>query len=171
MNPVSFISENRIIISIIAIVLLVLFIFLGQSLILIILIIGSILLSSLLGLWKLRPIGIELVLLTSIIAGMTNGSLAGAVIAVILITVHMIATQHINVYLLWVIPAYVVAGFLAGTKQLSITMFGLFAALGVNIFNLIVTALIFRANVELVPADTLPKYEYKAKLVRKLYEE
>lgn len=31
--------------------------------------------------------------------------------------------------------------------------------------------LIFRANVELVPADTLPKYEYKAKLVRKVYEE
>jgi phenylacetate-CoA ligase len=31
--------------------------------------------------------------------------------------------------------------------------------------------LIFRANIELVPADTLPKYEYKAKLVRKLYEE
>jgi len=31
--------------------------------------------------------------------------------------------------------------------------------------------LIFRANLELVPPDTLPKYEYKAKLVRKLYEE
>ena len=31
--------------------------------------------------------------------------------------------------------------------------------------------LIFRANVELVPPGTLPKYEYKAKLVRKLYEE
>jgi len=31
--------------------------------------------------------------------------------------------------------------------------------------------LIFRANVELVPLGTLPKYEYKAKLVRKLYEE
>lgn len=31
--------------------------------------------------------------------------------------------------------------------------------------------LIFRAYVELVPAETLPKYEYKAKLVRKLYEE
>ena len=31
--------------------------------------------------------------------------------------------------------------------------------------------LIFRANVELVPPDTLPKYEYKAKLVRKVYEE
>ena len=31
--------------------------------------------------------------------------------------------------------------------------------------------LIFRADLEMVPADTLPKYEYKAKLVRKLYEE
>ncbi len=31
--------------------------------------------------------------------------------------------------------------------------------------------LVFRANVELVPPDSLPKYEYKAKLVRKLYEE
>jgi phenylacetate-CoA ligase len=31
--------------------------------------------------------------------------------------------------------------------------------------------LIFRANVELVPPETLPKYEYKAKLVRKVYEE
>jgi len=31
--------------------------------------------------------------------------------------------------------------------------------------------LIFRANVELVPPDSLPKYEYKARLVRKVYEE
>jgi len=31
--------------------------------------------------------------------------------------------------------------------------------------------LIFRARVEIVPVDSLPTYEYKAKLVRKLYEE
>jgi len=31
--------------------------------------------------------------------------------------------------------------------------------------------LIFRANIELMPPDSLPKFEYKAKLVRKLYEE
>jgi phenylacetate-CoA ligase len=30
--------------------------------------------------------------------------------------------------------------------------------------------LIFRANVELLPAGSLPKYEYKAKLVRRQYE-
>lgn len=40
-----------------------------------------------------------------------------------------------------------------------------------EIENLIREKLIFRANVELVPPDTLPKYEYKAKLVRKLWEE
>ena len=37
--------------------------------------------------------------------------------------------------------------------------------------TLIREKLIFRTNVELVPKDTLPKYEYKAKLVRKVYEE
>ncbi len=31
--------------------------------------------------------------------------------------------------------------------------------------------LIFRARVEIVPMDSLPKYEYKAKLVRKIYEQ
>jgi phenylacetate-CoA ligase len=35
--------------------------------------------------------------------------------------------------------------------------------------SLIREKLIFRAEVELVPPDTLPKFEYKAKLVRKLY--
>ena len=31
--------------------------------------------------------------------------------------------------------------------------------------------MIFRADLEMVPPDSLPKYEYKAKLVRKVYEE
>ena len=37
--------------------------------------------------------------------------------------------------------------------------------------TLIGEKLIFRANVELVAPNSLPKLEYKAKLVRKLYEE
>jgi phenylacetate-CoA ligase len=40
-----------------------------------------------------------------------------------------------------------------------------------EIERLIREKLIFRADVELVPPDSLPKYEYKAKPVRKLYEE
>jgi len=37
--------------------------------------------------------------------------------------------------------------------------------------SLIRERLIFRANIEMVPPDSLPKFEYKAKLVRKHYEE
>lgn len=40
-----------------------------------------------------------------------------------------------------------------------------------EIENLIREKLIFRPNVELVPPDSLPKYEYKAKLVKKVWEE
>ncbi len=40
-----------------------------------------------------------------------------------------------------------------------------------EIEELIREKLIFRAYVQLVPPDSLPKFEYKAKLVRKLYEE
>jgi len=40
-----------------------------------------------------------------------------------------------------------------------------------QIETLIRDKLIFRANIELVPPDSLPKYEYKAKLVKKIWEE
>ena len=30
--------------------------------------------------------------------------------------------------------------------------------------------LVFRANVELVPEETLPRFEMKARLIKKLYE-
>lgn len=40
-----------------------------------------------------------------------------------------------------------------------------------DIERLLREKLVFRANVELVPAGTLPRYENKAKLIRKLYKE
>lgn len=142
-----FISKNRTIIAIISAIILALFLVFGSSFILVILIISSLVLSYVMGVWRLKAIGIELVLLISVLAGMSYGPLTGAVIALLLITIHMIATQHVNVYLLWVIPGYAVVGYLAGTTELSITYFGLLATLGLNAFNLVLTALIFRANV------------------------
>ena len=147
MNPLRFISENRMLISIVSVILLVIFLVLGQSFILFILIVASVILSYMMGVWHIKGIGIELVLLSSIISGMMYGPIAGAVVALLLITIHMLSTQHVNVYLLWVIPAYAVAGYLAGTTSMDIKQFGLFATLGLNAFNLLITALIFRANV------------------------
>jgi len=48
---------------------------------------------------------------------------------------------------------------------------GILDALKKEVESLIREKLIFRANVELVPPGTLPRYEYKAKYVRKIYEE
>ena len=39
-----------------------------------------------------------------------------------------------------------------------------------DIEKLIREKLVFRSNVELVPEGSLPRFEYKGKLVRKLYE-
>jgi phenylacetate-CoA ligase len=44
------------------------------------------------------------------------------------------------------------------------------AQLKSDIEKLLREKLIFSSNVELVPPGTLPKYEYKAKLVEKTYE-
>lgn len=45
------------------------------------------------------------------------------------------------------------------------------AALAAELETLIRDRLIFRSRIELVPPASLPRFEYKAKLVRKLYEE
>lgn len=42
--------------------------------------------------------------------------------------------------------------------------------LKIAIENTLHDKLIFRAAVQLVPEGTLPRYEYKAKLIRKIYE-
>lgn len=52
-----------------------------------------------------------------------------------------------------------------GTKQ------GDLPILKKEIEELIREKLVFRSDVELVPPGSLPKYEYKAKLAKKLYEE
>jgi phenylacetate-CoA ligase len=44
-------------------------------------------------------------------------------------------------------------------------------ALKHEIENLLKEKLVFKAEVNLVPEGTLPRYEMKAKLIRKLYEE
>jgi phenylacetate-CoA ligase len=62
----------------------------------------------------------------------------------------------------WEPPIHVKAEYGSGSLDL--------AKLKKEMESVIREKLIFRANVELVPPDSLPKYEYKAKLVRKVYE-
>ncbi|MFH0832311.1 MAG: hypothetical protein V1900_01130 [Candidatus Aenigmatarchaeota archaeon] len=136
---------NKIII-IFAILMLV-FSILFKPLFFVSLIILSVILSYCLGAWHIRGIGVELVLLITVLTGFAYGPWPAVILGFILITFHMVVSQHLGVYLLWVIPAYSAVGFFAGTTAMSIARFGIFATFALNAFNFLVTLLIMRENV------------------------
>lgn len=146
MHLINFISENKLKILVLLIPLLILFLAFRNLAVLSVIIIIDIVLGYFMGIWHMRSFGIEFVLLVAVITGMAYGSVAGAVAGFLLITIHMIATQHVNVYLLWVIPGYSIAGFLAGSTTMSIATFGVYATIVLNLINLAITAIVFRQN-------------------------
>jgi|GEM_PF-677170 hypothetical protein len=80
----------------------------------------------------IKMLGIELVTLTTILTAVELGPELGAIVGLVLMTAHMIAGQFSGAYILWVIPGYAVAGFLAGTVNLDITTLGIGIAVVLN---------------------------------------
>jgi hypothetical protein len=92
--------------------------------------------------FKLRQIGIELVTFTSIIAGMRFGPLAGLIVALTLITYHLVAGGFLAAYILWVIPSQCIAGAIAGFfPDSNISQIGLYLTLGINANNVFFTGI------------------------------
>lgn len=88
----------------------------------------------------IKMLGIELVTLTTVLTALQLGPEAGAVAGLVLMTAHMVAGQFSGAYILWVIPSYAVAGFIAGTINLDITTLGIGIAV---ILNSIFTSLTY----------------------------
>lgn len=86
----------------------------------------------------IKMLGIELVTLTTVLTAIQIGPEAGAIAGFVLMTAHMVAGQFSGAYILWVIPSYAVAGFVAGSVNLGITTIGIGIAL---VLNTIFTAL------------------------------
>ena len=126
--------------------MLILFLMLKQFFIISFLIILSLTLSYCLGIWHIRGLGIELVLLVTVITGFSYGSIMALIVGLVLITFHMIVSQHAGVYLLWVIPGYSIAGFFSGTTTLGIAYFGFIATLILNAVNFLITVIVCREN-------------------------
>ena len=80
----------------------------------------------------IKMLGIELVTLTTILTAVELGPELGAIVGLVLMTAHMIAGQFSGAYILWVIPGYAVAGFIAGTVSLDITTLGIGIAVVLN---------------------------------------
>ena len=134
----------------IAISLLILAFVLQKFFIIAILAVGSVAISFFIGTFQMaKSIGIELVTFTAVLTGFVFGPVMGAIIALVLIILHLIIGQFsAGPYILWVIPAYVTMGFLSGTLtgDISFDLLGIYLTLAINLFNLILTVITFPQN-------------------------
>ena len=90
----------------------------------------------------IKQLGIEFVTLTTVLVALTMGPEAGALAGFFLMAEHMIAGQYSGAYLIWVIPGYAAAGFIAGVVSLPVTALGIGIAIGLNTVFTALTALV-----------------------------
>ncbi len=82
-------------------------------------VLGILILSPIVVAWlvkyvEMRWSGVETGTFAVVMVGMVLGPEMGAVLGFVIITAQMVVGQYIGPYILWVIPSYVVAGFVAG---------------------------------------------------------
>jgi hypothetical protein len=102
----------------------------------------SIILPIFLNYAGIKMLGIELVTLTTVLTAIQMGPEAGAIAGFVLMTAHMVAGQFSGPYILWVIPSYAIAGFIAGTVNLEITVLGIGIAVVLNTVFTVLTYLV-----------------------------
>lgn len=90
----------------------------------------------------IKRLGIELVTLTTVLTALQLGPEAGAIAGLVLMTAHMVAGQFSGAYILWVIPSYAIAGFVAGIAGLDITTLGIGIAVVLNTLFTAITSFV-----------------------------
>ena len=95
----------------------------------------------------LRMIGIELVTFIAVVTGYAYGAFIGVAITLVLIVFHLLVSGYFGIYFAWVIPEYPIAAYVASLMiNQSIIYSGIFITVGLNIINLILTAVVYRQN-------------------------
>ena len=94
-----------------------------------------------------RVFGIELVMFATVVSGMAYGSFVGTMLGMLLVLIYLAFSGYLRVYFLWVVPMYVVAGFLAGQWTGDIVSTGINILLVVHGANLVFTFLLNRGNI------------------------
>lgn len=125
-------------------VLILLFLVFTKLTAIIILMAASIAVSLFMAVVPLRWLGLEFVTFASILSAVISKSpLIGAVVAFILISFHMFITRSLNIYILWVVPTYCVAAFIAGFfPATNIVALGIFMTLAINIVQFLFSLII-----------------------------
>ena len=110
--------------------------------VLVILILISLSMSFVVNNLNLRQFGFELVTFVAVLSGMKFGPIPALIISFILITYHMLAGGFFAPYLMWVLPAWSIAGLISGFfPAADISKLGLYITLGININSTFWTAI------------------------------
>ncbi len=132
---------------IVAAIAIVIVIFVSNLIVFAGLIVISIVLSIFVNKANIRNIGIEFILLTTVFAGVNYGPETGVIVGFALITFHLIVAQYMGPYILWVVPQYALAGFLAGKfTSLQISTLGFYLAILMSVIGIFFTLLFTRDN-------------------------
>ena len=90
----------------------------------------------------LKYMGIELVTLSTMLVGASYGPIIGGIYAFTLLLTHLVlGDYYIGVYLIWVLPEYVLLGVMSGVFASNLDSIGIAFVIGMNIMNLIFTYL------------------------------
>ena len=103
--------------------------------------------SILAGATRMRNMGIEFVTFAAVLLGMTYGSGAGALAALVLMALHFAIGGYTGAYILWVLPVYAGVGFAAGVLEGSPFFIGITLSLAANVANVAFTWLFSRQHV------------------------
>jgi hypothetical protein len=128
------------------IVLALIFLVLSDLIIMSLLVLLSLGISYFVYFTKLKSIGIELASFVIVITGFVYGPMWGAFLGLFLMGFHILISQYLGPYVLWVIPEYIILGIAAGTFATNVAMFGIDAVLTINAFNIIMTFLTYKQN-------------------------
>lgn len=94
--------------------------------------------------------GVELVTFTAIFSGYVLGPESGAIIGFIAVLLQMFSGRPPGIYMLWVVPSFTVAGYVAGTVSMPLTRMGVVFPLVLQSFFMFTTFILMR--------EKLPKY-------------
>lgn len=106
----------------------------------------SLLLSVAIGQWNIRAIGLELVTFITILSSLTYGTLAGAIIGLVLIVFHIAIPHYSGAYVIWVIPEYALAAILANILSGNVASVGITVTLVLNAINILFTFIAYKPN-------------------------
>jgi hypothetical protein len=115
----------------------------GQFVILMLAIVAMAL-AFFLGEFEIKKIGLEFVTLTVVLAGFVYGPFSGAVLGVVLLTLHFILTRSLGPYVIYCVPVMGLIGLLAGWAAAGSWFGGNITTIGIALslaYNLITGAL------------------------------